>query len=435
GERKREVTRFEDDSRETAARMDSTDPLAPFADEFARPGEDLVYLDGNSLGMLPARTAAVMGRVIEKEWGERLIRGWNEKWLGLSRRLGAKIAKIIGAGEDEVIIADSTSVSLFKLAAAALRRMPGRKKVISDTLNFPSDIYILQSAIGLVSSGHRLELAPPPAGKLNDAAWIAGSIDGDTALVSLSHVAFKSSFMYDLQAVSAAAREAGATTLWDLSHSAGVVPADIGRSGADMAVGCTYKFLNGGPGSPAFIYVRKDLQEDLDQPLKGWFGCERPFDFDLDFHPARGISAFQTGTPPVIAMSALEPALDIVLEAGVDRIREKSVRLTAYMIYLFDEWLGPCGFTLGTPREPGCRGSHVSIRHPEAFRICRALTTPRREGEVTVIPDFREPDNIRLGAAPLYNSFVDIWTAMARIRDITGARIYEEYDGERNGVT
>ena len=263
---------------------------------------------------------------------------------------------------------------------------------------------------------------------------IENAIDESTALVTLSHVAFKSAFMYVMAQVTQRAHDAGALVLWDLSHSAGAVPVDLNGCNVDMAVGCTYKYLNGGPGSPAFLYVRKDLQEKLIQPMWGWLGADNPFQFELDFRPAKGLSRFKVGTPPILSMTAIQTGVDMLLEAGMNRLRQKSLRQTKYVITLFDAWLAPLGFSLGSPRDAEQRGSHVSLQHPEAFRITRALIeTP--PPEVRVIPDFRTPDNIRFGITPLYTSYMDIYRAMDRLRDITKNKIYQQYSAERQKVT
>jgi kynureninase len=419
---------------ELAYELDAQDELASFRDEFVITDPHLIYLDGNSLGRLPKRTIEFMRNTIVDAWGERLIRLWNDGWIHTPTRLGEKIARLIGAQDDEIIVAEATSINLFKLAIGALRARPDRTKIVSDVFNFPSDLYILQGIIDLLGRRHHLELIPSQDTITIAPEAISAAIDRDTALVSLTHVAFKSAFMYDMPAVTEQARRAGALMLWDLSHSVGVVPVDLNASGVDLAVGCTYKYLNGGPGAPAFLYVRRDLQTHLSQPLWGWFAAKNPFAFALDFVPADDISRYRVGTPPMLSMKALEPALDIVLEAGIDRLRAKSVRQTEYLISLAEQRLVPLGFSIGTPKRSEMRGSHVSLRHPEAYRINRALIEAEPP-DIKVIPDFREPDNIRLGIAPLYNSFVDIWLAIDRLRQIVEDRTYEKYSPERLAVT
>lgn len=417
-----------------ALEMDRADALAAFRDEFVIDDPDLIYLDGNSLGRLPKRTVAPLHAAVEQAWGQRLIRGWNEGWIELPQRLGAKIARLIGAQPDEVLVTDSTSVNLFKLAVAALQARPGRPKIVSDVFNFPSDLYIMQGIIDLLGGQHRLALVPSADTITMDTGAITAAIDADTALVSLTHVAFKSAYLYDMATITAEAHQAGALTLWDLSHSAGAVPLDLNGWNVDLAVGCGYKYLNGGPGAPAFLYVRRDLQHTLNHPIWGWLASAQPFAFGLEYTPAPNIGRFGISTPPVLSMTALEPALDILLEAGMERLRVKSLQQTEYLIFLFDRWLSPLGFSLGSPRLASQRGSHVSIRHPEGYRINRALIEAEPPA-VKVIPDFREPDNIRLGIAPLYNSFADIHCALSRIKTIVDERAYERFSVERLAVT
>jgi kynureninase len=410
--------------------LDAEDELAPFRSAFFFGEPDLIYMDGNSLGRLPRHTADRVRRAVEAEWGRDLIRGWNAGWYGAPQRVGNKIATLVGAGPGQIVVSDSTSVNLFKLVMAALALRPERDRIVSDVLNFPSDLYVLQGCIQLLGDRHHLHLVPSAGGIAVDQGELLTAIDGRTALVTLSHVAFKSGFLHDAAAITARAREAGALVLWDLSHSVGAVPVDLDRWGADLAVGCTYKYLNGGPGAPAFLYARRDLQDQVFSPIWGWFGQRAPFAFDLDYEPVAGVGRFLVGTPPVLSLLAMESALDPVLEAGLERIRRKSVRMTCYLVDLVDTVLAPLGFALGSPRDPDRRGSHVSIRHPEGYRINRALIE-----EMDVLPDFREPDNIRLGLAPLYTSFVDVWQAVDRIRRAVEEERYLHYSIERQAVT
>ncbi len=413
-----------------ARQLDDEDELAAFRDEFVLAEPDSIYMDGNSLGRLPAATARRVQTVVEEEWGRGLIRSWNAGWYEAPARLGDKIGALIGVAPDQVIFSDSTSVNLFKLAMAALAAQPGRDTIISDELNFPSDLYILQGCTRLLGGGHRLRLVPAADGITVSMPDLLAAIDERTALVSLSHVAFKTGFLYDAEAVTKHAHRAGALVLWDLCHSAGVVPIELDRWGADLAVGCTYKYLNGGPASPAFLYVRRDLQDRLISPIWGWFGQRSPFDFALQYEPAAGIRRFLVGSPPILSMLAVEPALALIARAGIDRIREKSVKLTSYLIELADQRLAPLGFSLGSPRDPARRGSHVSLRHPEGYRINRALIE-----EMGVLPDFREPDNLRLGLSPLYTSFRDVWAGVDRICCVVEEKRYERYPVERLAVT
>ena len=429
---------------EFALQLDAQDELAGFRDEFvinhADSKEDLVYLDGNSLGRLPKRTLEVVQHMVEHEWGERLIRGWNDGWVRTPVVLGEKIAGLVGARPDEILVTDGTSLNLFKLVVAALRaqaapeKQAGRDKVVSDVFNFPSDLYILQGVIDLLGKQHRLELIPSADGITISPRDVEESLDERTSLACLTHVAFKSAYMYDMRRVTELAHQAGALMLWDLSHSVGAVPVDLYGCNVDLAVGCTYKYLNGGPGAPAFLYVRRDLQAQLLQPIWGWFADARPFAFDLAFEPAADISRFRVGTAPMLSMKAVEPAVDLLLEAGMERLRAKSVQQTEYLIYLAEQWLLPLGFSLGSPRNPEQRGSHVSLRHPEGYRISRALVESPPPA-LRVIPDFREPDIIRLGVAPIYTRFSEIQRAMARLRQVVEDRLYESYSEERLAVT
>ena len=417
-----------------AYELDAQDELASFRDEFVIDDPNLIYLDGNSLGRLPKRTADFMQNTIEQEWGKRLIRGWNDGWINTPKELGAKIAKLVGAQADEILVTEATSINLFKLSAAALQARPDRMGIVSDVLNFPSDLYILQGIIDLLGKDHHLKLISSADGITITPEAVEAAIDDDTALVSLTHVAFKSAFMFDMARVTELAHQSGALMLWDLSHSVGAVPIDLNGCCVDLAVGCTYKYLNGGPGSPGFLYVRRDLQEQLNQPMWGWFAAEKPFAFELDFAPAPDISRYRVGTPPMLAMKAVEPAIDILLEATMERLRAKSIKQTEYLIFLAEEWLTPLGFTLGTPRQAEIRGSHVSLRHPEGYRISRALIESPPPA-IQVIPDFRMPDNIRFGITPLYTTFTEIYQALERIRIIVKDKIYEQYTNKQLAVT
>jgi len=413
-----------------ARRLDAEDKLASFRDSFVIADPDLIYVDGNSLGRLPRQTVERVQTVVEEEWGCDLIRGWNTGWFEAPTRVGEKIARLVGAGPGQVVVSDSTSVNLFKLVMAALAMRPERDRIVSDVMNFPSDLYILQGCIRLLGDRHHLHLVPSADDITVDRQTLFDAIDERTALVTLSHVTFKSGFLYDAAAVTERAHQMGALVLWDLSHSVGAVPMELDAWNVDLAVGCTYKYLNGGPGSPAFLYARRDLQEEALSPVWGWFGQRSPFAFDLEYEPTEGATRFLVGTPPTISLLAMEPAIDLVLEAGLDRIRRKSIRLTSYLVYLADAMLSALGFTLGSPRDPARRGSHISVRHPEGYRINRALIE-----EMAVIPDFREPDNIRLGLSPLYTTFTEVWEAVDRLRRVVEEERYLKYSLERLAVT
>ncbi|MFN2395754.1 MAG: kynureninase [Bacteroidales bacterium] len=417
-----------------AIEQDANDKLNHFREKFVMYDPNLIYLDGNSLGMLPAATPKRIENVITKEWGNNLIRSWNDEWYERSQEIAAKLAPLIGAQPDEVIMADSTSVNLFKLAYAALQLQTGKKCIVSDELNFPSDIYLLQGLVKLFGDKHELRLAKSHdyMGVRKDE--IIEKLKDDTALLTLSHVAFKSSFLYDMKEITELAHEKGAMVLWDLSHSAGALPVKLNDCNVDLAIGCTYKYLNGGPGSIAFLYVRKDLQDQLVSPIWGWFGQNDPFNFRLEYEPAEGIQRFLAGTPPILSLSAVEPALDLMNEAGIENLRSKSLAQSRYLIQLHKHFLEPLGFCLGSPEKDQERGSHVSIRHPEAYRICKALINPDTGGK-TVIPDFREPDYIRLGITPLYTSYMDIYEAVMQIKMIAEQKLYNQFSKEKEQVT
>lgn len=416
-------------SPERARKLDAEDELAPFRERFVTDDPELIYLDGNSLGRLPCATAELAREVVSEQWGRRLIRSWNDSWFGLPERIGGKIAQLLGAAADEVIVADSTSVNLFKLALAALQARPGCRRIVTDDLNFPSDLYVLQSVLDLCGGG-QLEVVRSPDGMTLPPDLLAAELHEPTALVSLSHTAFKSAFVHDLAAVTELAHRAGALTLWDLSHSVGALPLDLEAAGADLGVGCGYKYLNGGPGAPAFVYVRRSLQAQLRNPLAGWFGRHDPFGFALEYQPEAGMRQFLTGTPPVLSLALLEPGVDLLLEAGMQRLRAKSVRQTEYLISLWEQVLHPLGYRLGSPREAERRGSHVSLSHPEGWRINRALIE-----RMQVIPDFRAPDLIRLGVTPLYTTYTELHGAVEALRRIATERLYEAYPVQREGVT
>ncbi len=410
--------------------LDAVDPLGRFRDRFVNAEPDLIYLDGNSLGRLPESGVGLATELVQQQWGGRLIRGWNEGWFTLPERVGGKIAGLIGADPDEVIVADSTSVNLFKLALAVLRVQVGRRRIVSDNLNFPSDVYVLQGICELLDRGHTLELVPSADGMHGPAEELAARCTEDTALLTLSHTAFKSGYVYDMAALTAAAQAQGALVLWDLSHSVGAVPLDLHAANVDMAIGCTYKYLNGGPGAPAFLYVRRDLQERLSNPIAGWMGQERLFDFDLQYRPAAGMRRFLSGTPTVLSLAMIEPGLDLLLEAGIESLRAKSLQQSEYLIGLWQELLAPRGFRLNSPRDGNRRGSHVSLGHDQGLGIDLALIH-----EMNVLPDFRAPDNIRLGIAPLYTSYRDIHSVVGRLCEIVDSRLHEKYAGPAPVVT
>ena len=417
-----------------ARQLDANDPLAELRQRFGEVLDQVLYLDGNSLGPLPMETRDLMERTVSAEWGNGMIRSWNGGWHDLPRRLGDQLAPLVGASEGEVIFCDSVTVNFHKLASAAMRLQRGRSRIVTDELNFPSNFYALEGLCQFVESAPVLHRIPSADGTSVPVKAYEEAIDDDTALITLSHVVFKSGYKQDLERITRAAHRHGALVLADLSHSAGSVPVELNRWDVDLAVGCSYKFLNGGPGAPAFLYVRQDLINRLPASLSGWFGCADPFAFEPGYRPAKGIERFLVGTPPILSMRAIEPGIRLLREAGMDRIRAKSVRQTELLIGLWEHFLHPQGFELGSPRDPEQRGSHVSLRHPEAYRINKAMIHPAG-GERPIIPDFRKPDNLRLGVAPLYLSHTDIVHAVRRIQHIVESGEYRQHTHDADPVT
>jgi len=411
---------------EFAQQLDREDELAPFRGTFVPEILDAIYLDGNSLGRLPMPTVERLEQAIAGEWGGLMIRGWRQAgWMDAPRRIGDKIGQLLGAAPGQVVCTDSTSVNLFKLALAALSLRPGRGTIVSDEFNFPTDLYVFQGCSRLLGGRHKLHLVRSTDGIHMEEEALCQAMDEQTALVSLSHPAFKSCFAYDLPRLTERAHEVGALVLWDLSHGIGAVPLELDRWGVDFAVGCSYKYANGGPGAPAWLYVRRDLQEQAVSPIWGWWGHETPFAFDLDFKPAAGISRFLCGSPPVLSMASVEPAVDLLLEAGMERVRCKSVRLTSYLAYLIDTVLQPLGFWVGSPRDPARRGGHVLACHELGYSINSALVEEKQ-----VITDFRPPNGIRLAPIALYTTFAEVWEAVDRLRQVVEEGLHHKYPAQ-----
>ncbi|WP_175997331.1 kynureninase [Burkholderia stabilis] len=394
-------------TREHCAALDAADPLAHCRARFDLPA-DTIYLDGNSLGAMPANVPARMQRALEHEWAHGLIRSWNDAdWYPAPQRTGDKIAALIGAGKGEVIVADSTSVNLFKVLVAATRMRPGRRVILAERTNFPTDVYIAASVAEL--TGCELRCVDPDE--------IVAAIDEDVAVVSLTHVNYKSGKRYDMAAVTRQAHEAGALSVWDLCHSAGAMPIGLNACDADFAVGCGYKYLNGGPGAPAYVFVASRHLADVRQPLTGWHGHAKPFDFTHDYAPHPAIDRMLTGTAPQLGVIALEAALDAFDGVDLGALRDKSVALGDLFIALVDQELDGLGFTLASPRDAAQRGSQVSLAHAQGYAIVQALIARN------MIGDFRAPDILRFGFAPLYVRYVDVWDTIAALKDVitTGA--------------
>jgi kynureninase len=386
------------DAEELARSLDAQDVLAPLRAKFDIPS-DVRYFDGNSLGPLTLRSREVLHHTIEVEWRERLIRSWNEDWLAMPSRVGNMIAPLIGAAQDSVISCDNTSINLHKALMSAVALRPGRTEIVIDINNFPTDIYIAQS----VADQHGMTLVAVPAEE------IIGAISERTAVVTATHVDYRSAKILDASTITKAAHQHGALMVWDLAHTAGAVPFDASALDIDFAVGCGYKYLNGGPGAPAFIYVAPRLLAESGQPLQGWWAHAAPFDFELGFRPAPGISRFLTGTTTVLSMKSLEAALEIFSGVSMTDIRTKSVGLTGLFVDLFDEHLAPRDFVLESPRDAESRGSHVALGFAGGKTLVDQMSV---EG---IIADFRPPDLMRFGFAPLYNSYRDVVELVARL--------------------
>ena len=420
------MTTFSAD-RSHAEGLDAADPLAGFRDRLVRDDLGLIYLDGNSLGPLPRATQARIAEVVGQEWGAGLVRSWN-RWIELPVEVGDLLgAHLIGAGPGQVAVCDSTTVNLYKLAWAALDARPGRGVIVTDDDNFPTDRYVLEGIAAQRGCELRMIHTDPDQGIGADA--VRAAVDERTALVSLSHVAYRSGALADMAAITAVVHEAGALALWDLCHSAGAVPVELDACAADLAVGCTYKYLNAGPGAPAFLYVRRDLQPGLQQPVWGWFGQQDQFDMGQGYHPVPGIGRYLTGTPQIIGTVAVQEGILLLADAGIDRLRAKAVALTRYLIGLADAWLAEYGVTVASPRQDERRGAHVTLAHPEAWRISQALI---RRG---VIGDYRTPDRLRLGPVPAFTRFTDVWDALDIMRQVLADQSYLDVPLTRSTVT
>lgn len=398
-------------TRATLAARDAADPLSRFRDLFQL-ADGLIYFDGNSLGPLPHRTIARMHTALTEEWGRMLIKGWTAcDWIDAPARVGGKIARLIGAQPDEVICADSTSINVYKTLAAALALNPQRRVILSTPDNFPTDLYIAQGLIQQLGGRHELRMV--------DGEELAAHLNDEVAVLTLTHVNYKTGRMYDMAELTRRAHETGALAMWDLAHSAGALPVDLNGVAADLAVGCGYKYLNGGPGAPAYLYVARKWQNAFSQPLSGWMGHATPFAFDPIYEPTAGVGRYLCGTPAILSMIALECGVDMLLEADMQQIRAKSLALTDLFIQLVEERCAGHDLTLATPRDHARRGSQVSFRHPEGYALMQALIA------ADVIGDFRAPDIVRFGFTPLYTRFVDIWDAVERLTHIFDTRAWE----------
>lgn len=414
-------------TREACVTADRQDPLAPLKARFDLP-PGVLYMDGNSLGVMPRASAARAAQVITQEWGTGLIRSWNTAgWFELPSRLGDKLAGLLGAREGELVITDTTSLNIFKALAASLRiqqkQRPKRRVILSERDNFPTDLYMIQGMIDLLQQGYEMRL-------IDDELPLDKALDDSVAVVLLSHVNYRSGQMHDMAAVTRTAHERGALVIWDLAHAAGAVPVDLNGSGADYAVGCTYKYLNGGPGAPAFIWVAPRHIQDFWQPLSGWWGHQRPFDMTVAYEPAGGIRRYLCGTQPIVSLAMVECGLDVAREADMAEVRKKSLALGDLFIALIEERCAGHPLTLVTPRNHADRGSHVSLRHPNGYEVMQALIARG------LIGDYREPEVLRFGLTPLYFGYADVWDAVEIIKDVLDSRAWDKPEfKQRSAVT
>ena len=393
-------------TREDFIKLDTLDSIKKVREQFALP-KDVIYFDGNSLGPLPKNTIKSLDSVIQREWGDGLIRSWNdENWINLPRNLGNQIAPLIGAKEGEVIVVDSTSVNLFKVLSSALMLNKNRKVIVSEAANFPSDLYILEGVNNMFGESYERCLIDEGDDEIEK------YIDSSTAVVVLSHINYKTGRITDIKKITTFAHEKGALVVWDISHSVGVLPMNLHDLGVDFAVGCTYKHLNGGPGAPGFLFVHSSLIEKVSQPLTGWLGHIKPFDFEVEYKPANDINKFICGTPPIIAYKAIESGLEIFKDLSIIEIREKSIKLSEMFIQLIQQECTEFGFMLFSPKNSEQRGSQISFLHENAYSIIQALISHG------IIGDYREPNVMRFGISPLYMRFEDVWNAITCLREI-----------------
>jgi len=419
--------------REYALELDQNDPLAGYRSKFVITDPNLCYLDGNSLGRLPHATVKAVSDFLSQEWGNEVVTGWSH-WIDEAQVAGDLLGRaVLGAGPGQVLVCDTTSVNFYQLCVAAIKARPGRKTIITDAANFPTDRYILKGIAEQFGLNLIIINNEDPAiaeNELITAELLEKYLSEDVAMVTFEVIQYRSGARTDIQSVTDLARSYGALVVWDASHAAGAIEMNFDACGVDLAVGCTYKYGNSGPGSPAWLYVNKKIQKELQVPILGWFGNEDQFGMGPDFEKAEGIRGFQIASPSIIGIRGVQVAFAMIEEAGIDVIASKAAIGTQMMIDLYDEWLAPLGYTLLTSRNPKERGGHISIGHPEAARICVALRK-----FANVIPDYRTPNAIRLAIAPLPTSYVEVWDGFQRIRDLTQTRQYEKVEGSDSRVT
>lgn len=417
---------------EFAQQCDRNDELASFYHRFQHP-DDLIYLDGNSLGKQPLETEAIIDELLKEQWGKNLIRSWNDHWLDLPKKVAAHVAEILKVKPSEVSVGESTSVNLYKLAHALVHSGKFQPQLITDSLNFPTDNYILE---GIAAHGDLAKVicVNHPSDLEADLERLKQTILENSGVICLSLVSYKSAYLYPIKMLNAFAKDANSIIIWDLSHAVGAVDLDLKNTGTLAAIGCTYKYLNGGPGAPAFLYVDEGLIGELKSPVQGWFGHSNPFDFASEFKPSAGIDKFKVGTPQILSLAPLKAGLSLTLEASTKKIRAKSEATSSYLLDLVQSELVPLGFTIESPLEVEKRGSHITLSHQESWRICQCLQHPITNRPVIIV-DFRPDRFIRIGITPLYTRFEDLWKTVERLKEIVSTEEYLRHDGKKPVVT
>lgn len=421
-----------DSAQNDAHERDSIDRLASFRDRFHH-NENEIYLDGNSLGKQPKQLKETLDQVLENQWAQQLISSWNAHWLALPKRISAKLAQLLNVSQEEVIVGESTSVNLYKVVLALAQSEKYPKRLITDSLNFPTDNYILEG-ISTTLSIEKPLMVRYSSDLVADINALKEAIRHHPGIFCLSLVSYKSAYLYPIEELNAFAKANHSVIVWDLSHAVGAINLDLKKSNTLVAVGCTYKYLNGGPGAPAFLYVDESLIPELNTPIQGWFGHARPFEFSFDYSPSATLEKFSAGTPQILSLAAMEPGIDLCLEAGIANIRNKSVGLGKYLLNLIQDQLLDVGYTIESPLNSEARGSHITVSHNESWRICKCLHHPI-QGRPRIVVDFRPNRFIRLGIAPLYTSYFDLWVTVQRLKEIISEKEYLSQDNNRPTVT
>jgi kynureninase len=415
-----------------AQELDTDDSLASFRNRFHHNVNE-IYLDGNSLGKQPKQVKEVLSQVVENQWAQQLISSWNAHWLALPKRIASKLSTLLNVSQEEVIVGESTSVNLYKVVLALAQSEKYPKRLITDSLNFPTDNYVLEG-ISTTLSIEKPVMVRYSTDLEADIDALKETMRQHPGIFCLSLVSYKSAYLYPIEELNTFAKANNSVIVWDLSHAVGTVNLDLKKSNTLVAVGCTYKYLNGGPGAPAFLYVDDSLIHELNAPIQGWFGHARPFEFSSDYSPSATLEKFSAGTPQILSLAAMEPGIDLCLEAGIGTIRTKSVFMGEYLLTLIQDQLLKVGYTIESPLNTEERGSHITLSHPESWRICQCLDQPSH-GRPRIVVDFRPDRFIRLGMAPLYTRYIDLWQTVQRLKEIVSEKEYLIHDGKRPTVT